>query len=1289
MSLLCPSIDYNVRTTVVVCEGAKWIFRAGTCAIPTAYRLIRATRPKSAAKGAFFDELLILWLYLFPVDILLWQKYDYYSQNRRITISEIPVSEQTYVRDLHQHCTLRTLSDTPERAAECDNLLQSTLTQLDSNREVARAHAGFDDLLPRSFFIELFKKCLDHGVSLYQLTSSPVSNWRDELQNIFLHWFYHQRLPSGESDFPLSLTGSVPRSPMTTTSLRCSFDDVPDEILWVIFSYVGSFLSRLPILGVLCCFHRFQRIALPLLYRNLEFTTPSHFVQMRDAWAMVPKVFEQHVTTVTLGCIDSHHYPIHFDVLWPDITTFTWALTSLTVLRLTGITLSFDFFLFTTSSLTRNIEATLEGCVVNCEALNPVIELHFSKLTIFDIRWKKHALGDVQDGAGPIIVNLIVRCPDLTLARIPVDRSLIIHVLTWRVFKSPHPLTDLGFTFIWPAKPQAKMMMAATVLKLLKKNAPLNSVSLLHDSEGFAMLYEHHQALIPATQRPTMEGRIRRITASLEFAQFLRGRIGFDIFLEMAKSWPAHTLKVKTRQCAPGIDRSLLMTNLSSVLDEAQELIHAREVWFENILTKIEMDYTLRESLAWAMIPSYKCTSFENHPGFLKYAAHLWAARFPEDERGGQPSEEERTIQAEHADLPQPHELESWIANYTEDWMWRRKRIISTFSNSHKIEQHERLVSAIEDCLDQGLRLARSCIKHIQPDNHLSELREAVFRWDLYHILPQNLLCSDLLPLILPPYAHLKSVPRRSIFTPMRWMYPLPGVDFESFDQAMDKLNNCISDSKSLIRNMDSGLHEGCKILALACMLRDEENDEDEEVSDKENQVPTTDYSEIDALYWPTSEVDIGSAGKGDICATAGGHDKDDHLFANSSDVEFCNPIGNNNADDDDNLFVNSSDIEICNSTGDNNDDEDNVFVISSDIEICDAISDNNDDNDANDVDDYLWSETTYVNALVDNQDLKFCVEEDGIFKKKDHVRHDLRISLLAVPRLLLCFSNPVDNATPLQNHLLFCYASNLLYAKNHGRVHLTDALPPSILDLVKRLFLDTTGFADALSSTSSSLTGFLASTSEKAMASFVYHAALFIVSAMPRQRQKPIDGFDSHYLSDLRDLEEPSTQFLSTFFPSNPQHASIRHRDAAPSFKVSLGHRVVSSRSVVPTELLYSLPVEPPIIDAASHPYVTHAAPNVYLYTHSTTLHDPVTSTKTKRSSILRWRAVRHQTNYAIGMQTMSKNIFMSFCNMREEDHLQNQLVPVGWPLMINNPTSGASDAPSALIQTSGVPSV
>ncbi|KAJ3898189.1 hypothetical protein F5879DRAFT_927247, partial [Lentinula edodes] len=570
--------NFNVRTTVVVCEGAKWIFRAGTCAIPTAYRLIQATRPKSAAEGVFFDELLILWLYLFPVDILPCQQYDDYSQNRR--------------------CTLRTLSDTPERVAGRDNLLQSTLTQykLDSNREVARAHASFDDLLPRSFFNELFKKCLDRGVSLYQLTSSPVSNWRDELQNIFLHWFYHQCMPlsfqilypplppyilfnrvsqsllknfrrlvtrhppalwpslmygfcsersnqsasfdtfhasglescplvtrifkkrrsdfyshltyssmsnspvsdppstprsgspSGESDFPSSLTGSVPRSPTTTTSLRCSFDDVPDEILWVIFSYVGSFLSRLPILGVLRCCHRFRRIALPLLYRNLEFTTPRRFVQMRDAWAMVPKVFEQHVTTVTLGCIDSHHYPIHFDVLWPDITTFTWALTSLTVLCLTGITLSFDFFLFTTSSLTRNIEATLEGCVVNREALNPVIELHFSKLTIFDIRWKKHALGDVQDGAGPIIVNLIVRCPDLTLARIPVDRSLIIHVLTWRVFKWPRPLTDLEITFIWPAKRQAKMVMAATVLKLLKKNAPLNSVSFLHDSEGFAML---------------------------------------------------------------------------------------------------------------------------------------------------------------------------------------------------------------------------------------------------------------------------------------------------------------------------------------------------------------------------------------------------------------------------------------------------------------------------------------------------------------------------------------------------------------------------------------------------------------------------------------------------------------------------------------------------------------------------------------------------------------------------------------------------------------------------------
>ncbi|KAJ3904464.1 hypothetical protein F5879DRAFT_922255 [Lentinula edodes] len=784
-----------------------------------------------------------------------------------------------------------------------------------------------------------------------------------------------------------------------------------------------------------------------------------------------------------------------------------------------------------------------------------------------------------------------------------------------------------------------------------------------------------------------MEGRIRRIMASLEFAQFLRGRIGvksldlsdcklttdslynfptlesvedihlsmadvvsedidfiadtfpnmtsvtfvifrqclpFDIFLEMAKSWPAHTLKVKTRQCAPGIDRSLLMTNLSSVLDEAQELIHARkyiefscyairDVFWAllggnvtlNCITEIEIDYTLRESLAWAMIPSYKCTSFENRPGFLKYAAHLWAARFPEDERGGQPSEEERTIQAKHADLPQPHELESWIANYTEDWMWN--------AQASALSVHSPTAIKSNSMKDLFLRSKTVLIK----DYTSLDLASST----------SNQIIIYLLPLLPPPYAHLKSVPRRSIFTPMRWMYPLPGVDFKSFDQAMDELNDCISDSKSLIRNMDSGSHEGCEILALACMLRDEENDEDEEVSDKENQVPTTDYSETDALYWPTSEVDIGSAGKGDvdaesrplnisdnlimtssdieICATAGGHnndddedDEDDHLFANSSDVEFCNPIGDNNADDNDNLFVNSSDIEICNSTGDNNDDEDNVFAISSDIGICDAISDNNDDDDANDVDDHLWSETTYVNALVDNQDLKFCVEEDGIFKKKDHVGHDLRISLLAVPRLLLSFSNPVDNTTPLQNHLLFCYTSNLLYAKNHGRVHLTDALPPLILDLVKRLFLDTMGFADALSSTSSSSTGFLASTSEKAMASFVYHAALFIVSAMPRQRQKPIDSFDSHYLSDLRDLEEPSTQFLSTFFPSNPQHASIRHRDAAPSFKVSLGHRVVSSRLVVPTELLYSLPVEPPIIDAASHPYVTHAAPNEYLCT-------------------------------------------------------------------------------------------
>ncbi|KAJ3719419.1 hypothetical protein C8R42DRAFT_643659 [Lentinula raphanica] len=250
------------------------------------------------------------------------------------------------------------------------------------------------------------------------------------------------------------------------------------------------------------------------------------------------------------------------------------------------------------------------------------------------------------------------------------------------------------------------------------------------------------------------------------------------------------------------------------------------------------------------MAPGYKSSPVESRVDYLEAAAELWAGRFPEDERGGRPAEHERTIQSNDAKLPQPHELGFWIIEYTMTWKnhaaERRALIIGGFSESHKKEQHQRLLSSIEDCLDQAIRVARGHIKDIDPSKCLSELEEAVTRWDIYHILPQNIFSSALLPLLPDPYRHFKSIPPPTIFSPMRWLYPLPGVDFEELDIMMEEIEECISNSEFLISSHYSGSHEGSEILAVARWCAEEDDDdEDKEDSNNDNRSDTEIVNEI------------------------------------------------------------------------------------------------------------------------------------------------------------------------------------------------------------------------------------------------------------------------------------------------------------------------------------------------------------------------------------------------------------------------------------------------------------
>ncbi|KAH7880843.1 uncharacterized protein C8R40DRAFT_1064654 [Lentinula edodes] len=158
---------------------------------------------KNHAKDEFLRDVMKLWLCLFPVDLLPDQSYQAYKQSGRLTMSEVvlPFTLRHYQQDLSRRFISKNLPDTPDRCIERDTIVHHTLLKhkIASDRQVDIAHRRFDRDLPRDLFHSLLLKaiedCLDRGVRIHESAVTCVADWRKDLQNAFMHWFYHQRMP--------------------------------------------------------------------------------------------------------------------------------------------------------------------------------------------------------------------------------------------------------------------------------------------------------------------------------------------------------------------------------------------------------------------------------------------------------------------------------------------------------------------------------------------------------------------------------------------------------------------------------------------------------------------------------------------------------------------------------------------------------------------------------------------------------------------------------------------------------------------------------------------------------------------------------------------------------------------------------------------------------------------------------------------------------------------------------------------------------------------------------------
>ncbi|KAJ3719418.1 hypothetical protein C8R42DRAFT_643658 [Lentinula raphanica] len=191
---------------------------------------VYAASLEANSEDAFLDDLVTKWLYFFPDDLLPSNNNQYSLESERLTVAYMPVSMKQYIADLEERCKLQSLPNSPEKQAEGEALLQSTLLKwkMSGACRLNRIHAGFDEDLPRSFFLELLKdaiqKCLKRGLHVCTLpvASTPL-DWNEGLEKAFLHWFYHQRLP-----LSFQILYALPAyTPFCDTML-----DIPDSFFW-------------------------------------------------------------------------------------------------------------------------------------------------------------------------------------------------------------------------------------------------------------------------------------------------------------------------------------------------------------------------------------------------------------------------------------------------------------------------------------------------------------------------------------------------------------------------------------------------------------------------------------------------------------------------------------------------------------------------------------------------------------------------------------------------------------------------------------------------------------------------------------------------------------------------------------------------------------------------------------------------------------------------------------------------------------------------------------------------
>ncbi|KAH7880844.1 uncharacterized protein C8R40DRAFT_1164279 [Lentinula edodes] len=300
---------------------------------------------------------------------------------------------------------------------------------------------------------------------------------------------------------------------------------LPNELLEKIFDQLDSLLNKRDFYRLGLVSRRFHSLAIRFLYLDIEFSNPRRFFAMRDAWRNVPPLYAPCTTTLSLGDTLTRGWSAEFDPFWNHVEVFAVSLSSLHLLSLNRLDLSFSFFKFATG-LGFPLAVQLSYCLVNREALLAVPTLNFNEISITMISWQETATSLIQEG-GQIISELIFHCRHVRLAQFRIDQSLVRYIrendLTW-----PPTLCHLEIYTDWADTREDQTLMGLTITRIIRACSPLDYLSLPNSSDGFRVLARHIlRETIPSTQLH-LHADINQLEAPPQFLALIHPDAGIE-----------------------------------------------------------------------------------------------------------------------------------------------------------------------------------------------------------------------------------------------------------------------------------------------------------------------------------------------------------------------------------------------------------------------------------------------------------------------------------------------------------------------------------------------------------------------------------------------------------------------------------------------------------------------------------------------------------------------------------------------------------------------------------------